>query len=132
HAAQGRVFQPEEDKTKGSSPVALISDELWRRRFSADRGILGRPIHLEGLPLTVVGVMPRGFRGLTGQAEIWVPMMMAPKLLMPKRLEMRRAHWHQVVGRLKPNLSLAQADREFENFLDQQAKANGGTKDRMV
>lgn len=117
-AARGRVFRPEEDKTKGTHPVALISHDLWNRRFGSDPGILGRPVHLEGLPLTVVGVMPRGFKGLTGQAEIWVPMMMSPELLMPRRLEMRQSHWHQVVGRLKAGLVPAQADGELERFFE--------------
>jgi putative ABC transport system permease protein len=79
-AVRGRVFLPEEDGAAGAHPVVLIGDGLWRHRFGADPGIVGRPIHLDGRPLTVVGVLPAGFRGLTGQAEAWIPMRMAPEL----------------------------------------------------
>jgi putative ABC transport system permease protein len=119
-AEHGRVFLPEEDRTKGAHPVALISYELWRRRFGADPDLQGKQVFLESQPLTVVGVLPRGFKGLTGQAEVWVPMMMAPELMMPRRLEMRFAQWHEVVGRLKPGVTAEQADRELATFFAQQ------------
>jgi hypothetical protein len=57
----GRTFTPEEDRA-GGKPVALISESLWRRRFNADRGILGRTLTLNGTPYTVVGVLPTGFQ----------------------------------------------------------------------
>ncbi len=68
----GRNFRPEEGRP-GADPVVLLSDALWRRRYGADPGILGKPITLDGAQLTVVGVMPTGFIFPFGSARLWVP-----------------------------------------------------------
>jgi predicted permease len=69
----GRPFKPEEDRP-GVPHVALLTDSLWRRRFSADAAILGRPIALDGEPYTVVGILPPGFEFLdNSRAEVMVP-----------------------------------------------------------
>ena len=114
-----RAFLPEEDATPGSHPVVVISDALWHRHFGADPAIVGKTIHLEDKPLEVVGVMPPGFRGLTGEAEAWVPMAMAPTLTFSRRLERRFATFHQVVGRLQPGVNAQQASIELSGFLTQ-------------
>ena len=53
----------------------MLGHALWQRRFGGDRNVLGQVIRLSAIPYTVVGVLPAGFRGLTGDAEAWVPLM---------------------------------------------------------
>ncbi|HYP26607.1 MAG TPA: ABC transporter permease [Blastocatellia bacterium] len=107
--ALGRTFDYEEDKTPGASPVAVISHSLWQRRFNADRGVLGQPISLNKVPFTVIGVLPEGFKGQSDDAEVWVPMMMAPSLTFPRRLATAGAHWHEVIARIRPGVSDSEA-----------------------
>ncbi|HKP88255.1 MAG TPA: ABC transporter permease [Blastocatellia bacterium] len=112
-AVVGREFLPEEDETPGARPVAVIGHGLWARRFGSDPNIAGQVISLNKVPLTIVGVMPEGFRGQKGTAEIWVPMMMAPQLTFPRRLQSPFASWTEVIARLKPGVSFAQAQSEM-------------------
>ena len=70
----GRAFTREEAHVAGTAPVAMIGEGLWRRRFGSDRAIIGRTIHIDRNPYTIVAVLPRGFRGLSGQADAWVPL----------------------------------------------------------
>ena len=70
--ALGRSFRPEEGRP-GGEPVVVLSDALWRRRYAADPGILGRPITLDGVQRTVVGVMPPAFIFPFGGARLWMP-----------------------------------------------------------
>ncbi len=105
----GRVFTPEEDQTPGASAVALIGYGLWQRRFGGNPGVLGQNISLNKVPFTIVGVMPKGFKGQSNEAEVWVPMMMAPALTFAKRLSSPFASWHEVIARLKPGVTQAQA-----------------------
>lgn len=112
--ALGRVFEPEEDKTPGTSPVAVISHSLWQRRFNADRNVLDRSISLNKVPFTIIGVMPEGFKGQSNDAEVWVPMMMAPSLTFPRRLATAGAHWHEVIARIRPGVTEAEALAEMK------------------
>ncbi len=111
-ALLGRGFLPEEDSTPGSHPVALVSHGLWVRRFGRDAGIVGRQIQVNGEGLTVVGVMPAGFQGLTGRADLWVPEMMAPRLSYADHLTTPQ-NFISVVGRLRPGVDLAAARAEL-------------------
>ncbi|HSR53436.1 MAG TPA: ADOP family duplicated permease [Acidobacteriota bacterium] len=99
-AAEGRTFADDEDRTPGSHPVALISRGLRQRIFGTEEDAVGRTITLNSVALTVVGVMPEGFRGLSGTAEVWTPMMMAPRLMFARRLTVPFAFWHDVVARV--------------------------------
>ena len=112
-AAIGRTFTAEEDQTPGGHPVALIGHGLWQRRFGFDSSVIGKTISLNKVPLTIVGVLPEGFKGQKGTAEVWTPMMMAPQLTFPRRLAVAFANWTEVIGRLKPGVSLAQAQNEM-------------------
>ena len=128
-AMRGRVFLPEEDQTPGSHPVALISYALWQRRFGGDEGVLGQTISLNKVQLRIVGVLPEGFKGQADAAEVWTPMMMAPALTFPRRLQAQFAHWHQVIARLKSGVSTEQARAAMEAFgpkIDQAIPARGG------
>lgn len=115
-AYQGRTFLPEEDQTRGTHPVAMLSYGFWQRRFGADQEIIGKPIELNGISFTVVGITPPKFTGTEGATmpDLWVPMMMYSQLY-PKtgdgvdRLSDRGSHWLNIIGRLKPGVSIEQA-----------------------
>lgn len=105
-AALGRVFTPQEEQFGG--PLAIvIGDGLWRRRFSADPGVLGRTLRLTDQSYTIVGVMPRTFQYPDPLTEVW-----APKQAWPGLLQIREARFYAGVGRLKPGVTAerAQAD----------------------
>jgi predicted permease len=117
-AALGRTFLPDEDRTPGTHPVVVLSHGLWTRRFGSDPAIINRPITLNGQGFTVVGVAPPGFRGINvlGGPELWVPFMMHPQVLSGFFLENfndRRALLFNVFGRLKPGVSIDQAQAEL-------------------
>ena len=76
--AIGHGFTPA-DETAGR-PVVLLADGLWRRRFDADPGVIGQTLHVNGVPLSIAGVMPAGFAGVSGRAVLWLPTGMAPQL----------------------------------------------------
>ena len=109
-AAIGRTFTTEED-APNAPRVAVLSDALWRRRFGADRGIVGRSITLNGRPHTVVGIMPPGFRleGTAQEPQLWVPLGLDPAL------DYREAVGRYLfsVARLKPGVSAERARSEL-------------------
>ncbi|MBI3665164.1 MAG: ABC transporter permease, partial [Acidobacteria bacterium] len=102
----GRAFLPEEDRP-GGNRVVVLSDGLWRRRFGADAGIIGRALTLNGESFTVTGVMPAGFRFPTKEFELWAPLALDPNQLS------RGAHYLVAFGRLKPGVSLTEAAEEM-------------------
>ena len=112
--ALGRTLTTLDDDS-GQRPIVL-SDALWRRRFGADAGIVGKSILLNGAAHIVVGVMPTGFRFPPGAAELWV----APRHVVPEyplaptvdQTQNRGGHYLGVYGRLKPGVSVAAAQRE--------------------
>jgi len=111
--AAGRVFTAQEDKAPGAAPVAVVSHRLWERRFGSDPALPGRVVTINGQPFSVVGVAPKGFTGteLGRPAEIWVPFAMHTQAAPPLEttLASRGSSWLQVIGRLKPGVSLEQA-----------------------
>lgn len=104
----GRTFGPDEGGPPGAHPVTVLSHGLWRERFGGEPGVIGRAVRVNGVPLTVVGVMPEGFRGLTGPADLWVTQAMAPAVTYPEQLTTHQ-HFLNVVGRLEKGVSLESA-----------------------
>jgi predicted permease len=104
----GRGFAPAEDSIPGMHPAAVLGHELWTRQFGADPGIVGDRITLNAVLLTVVGVAPEGFRGLTGEADLWFPQAMAPAVSYPEQLTSPQL-FHSVIGRLAPGVSVDRA-----------------------
>jgi putative ABC transport system permease protein len=98
----GRGFTADEDKP-GAPAVVVLSHGLWRRRFGEDRSLVGRTIQVNLTPRTVVGIMPPGF-DFPGRADVW-----APLALDPANLLWRQEHYLNVVARLKPGVTIAQA-----------------------
>jgi predicted permease len=109
----GRLFVASDDLVPEANPVVVLSFAYWQRRFGADRGIVGETISINGRPFTVVGVAQRGFHSavMGDTPGVFVPMMMKAEV-MPgvNDLEDRRSRWLNIVGRLKPGLSTAQAE----------------------
>ena len=75
-AARGRAFIADDDRVPDAQPVAVISHGLWTTQFASDPGVVGRAITLNDRPFTIVGVMRDGFRGISFDTDVWVPMMM--------------------------------------------------------
>lgn len=131
----GRVFLPDED-VNAAVPVAVISHSVWTGRFGSDRSVIGRTMTLNGLPFTVIGVAPPGFKGtfsLAGPDRVWIPLGMRDQLLtgQVKTLSTnRRFRWVSIVGRLKPGVTLVQAEASMkvvaEALAKQYPEANAG------
>ncbi len=120
--ALGRGFLPEEDRTPGERPVALISHKLWQNRFGGDPGVVGRVVKLNGHPFTIVGVAPEKYSGLLRgiAVDLWVPaMMMKQALPGSDNLVARGSRSFIVMGRLKPGATLDQAQTNFRAIAEQ-------------
>ncbi len=119
--AHGRFFLPEEDETPGTHPVVVLSHSCWSRLFGADRDVLGRTVKVNGKDATVVGVGPRGFRGIDIRSalDFWMPMMMFPEVTpFPEYFEARAGMMFQVFGRLRDGVSRVQAETEARRFYE--------------
>jgi len=102
---RGRLFSAEEDRSPSEAMVVILSHDLWTRRYGADLAILGKTVRVNSRELTVIGIMPPGFRGLTGRAEMWFPATQAPRLTYPEYLTSNQ-NFTSVVARLKPGVSM--------------------------
>jgi putative ABC transport system permease protein len=118
-AAMGRTFLPEEDRTPDTHRVALVGYGLWQRRFGGGSALLGQTIQLNDGNYTVVGVMPEGFRGVSDDAEIWLPMMMVSSVRDVGVLQRRQQRWLSTVARLKPGATPAQVQAEMDAIMRQ-------------
>jgi len=115
---RGRVFLPEEDKP-GATKVVVVSEGFWQRRYGRDEKILQQTLTLDNKPYTIVGVMPNSFR-FPGEFDIWLPMALDPY----KEVHGDFFKLVEIVGRLKPNATLAGAQSEL-GVLAQQASQQG-------
>jgi putative ABC transport system permease protein len=106
----GRFFSAQEDQPGGGQFV-ILSHAFWTNRFGADRQIIGKPIQIDGVPYTVVGVMPTGFNGLDGKELLWAPLQLrrdsgtgaSPNL-----------HWLTGIIRLADGTNLKQASSDLD------------------
>lgn len=106
--ALGRDFVDGEDQADGPH-VAILSDSFWRSEFSADRNVIGRVIHLDGKPATIVGVLPNNFEfAPANSAPIWVPLHITGDLVTRRSLR-----WFSVIGRIGPGTSESQVRAEM-------------------
>jgi predicted permease len=116
----GRGFLPVEDEKPGGAPVAVISYRFWQTHFAANPDILGQTVELNQHPYSIVGVTPADFQGSqTGiRTDIWVPIMMEEQVNpLGDLLHDHHYFWLFAFGRLKPGVSLAQAQEEMTRLL---------------
>jgi predicted permease len=104
---EGRAFLPQEDQP-GAAPVAVISHGLWQRRFGGSPETIGQQIVVDRKSYTIVGIAPAEFR-LDGEADIYTPLGQSTD----PRMQNRGAFFIHVLGRLQPNVTLAQAQTEL-------------------
>jgi putative ABC transport system permease protein len=130
--ARGRGFRPDDDQS-GRPRVAILDHAFWQSRFGGDPGVVGRTLRLDGKPTEVIGVMPAGFQcpyAIQG-VELYVPLA-----LSPERAEARGDWYLSVLGRLRPGVSLKEAETEIETLAQalEQAhpEANADTSARLV
>ncbi|HEV8431377.1 MAG TPA: ABC transporter permease [Pyrinomonadaceae bacterium] len=112
----GRTFLPEEDKNPGANAVVVLSHSFWQRRLGSDPNVVGKTVQLNNRGYQVIGVTPDYFVGtkFALALDFWTPMSMAEDLRRnPGLLKERGAHWMNVIGRLKPGVSLSQASAEM-------------------
>jgi predicted permease len=123
--ATGRTFLPEEDRIPEARPVAVISYRLWMRRFAGDAAISGSEIVVNDHHYTIIGVAPKEFTGtVIGETpDLWVPTMMQPAIFTFFKADLLRGindadySWLTVIGRLRPGISLQQAQDRVETAI---------------
>lgn len=107
----GRAFLPEED-TPGNNNVAILSYELWQRRFGGDTAIVGQSVNLNRIPTVIVGIMPQHFE-FPARTDLWVPVGLNPQ----------STNWHlNPIARLQPGITKSDADREVKALMEEYAE----------
>jgi predicted permease len=130
--ARGRLFTNDDDQTPGAKPVVVLSYDFWKTQLDGDPGVVGRKVLINKHPMTVVGVAAPGFHGIdVGEVPLlWIPAAMSAQAI-PRFSDMlnRRTFWMQVLGRLRPDVSLAQAQVGlqpwFKAILDEDTRRSG-------
>jgi putative ABC transport system permease protein len=119
----GRGFLPDEDQP-GKDPVVILTHGLWQRRFGSDPNIVNKAIMLNGVSRSVIGVMPEGFKYPLGTE------LLAPITITPELARNRQSHEFEIVGRLKPSVSVGSAQADLSTIaarLEQEyAQSNTG------
>lgn len=112
----GRSFTADVDETSvAGADVVIVGSALWQRRFAADSGLVGRRIRVNGVSLTVIGIAPGDFAGITGRAQLWIPATMAPRLSFPDYL-VTNQNFISVVARLRDDRVVEQARAELSQL----------------
>ena len=127
----GRTFAETDDEAN-AAPAAVISYAYWKRQFNLDRGLIGRAIDINTVPVTIIGVTPPEFFGERVSSElptIWLPLHLQPQMMLVKSwLDNGNAYWLDLIGRLKPAVTLAEAQASANVQLRQLLTAQEGTK----
>ncbi|HEY6247994.1 MAG TPA: ABC transporter permease [Pyrinomonadaceae bacterium] len=126
--ARGRVFRPEEFEP-GADNVVVLTDRLWTRRFGSDPNIIGRKIQLDGKSVEIIGVMPPAFEHpiLWGPIDIWQPLTFTPE-----RKANRGNNFLSEIGRLKPGVSIQQAEQSMIALAANLGKQNSSNEGESV
>ncbi len=98
----------QQEETLGGPGVVVIAERMWQLRFNRDPGVIGRTLVLGGVPRTIVGVMPASFRYPTAETDAWIPAEVTPSLA-----NARQARFWTVVGRIRPGMTLDQAQQDL-------------------
>jgi predicted permease len=113
--ALGRLLTADDDRDTSASDVVVLSHRYWTTRFAANPAVLNDTLTLNGVPMTIVGVAAPGFTGTSKMENerFFVPLRMAPRITRWQDSTSRRHTWIYVLGRLKPGVSLAQAEAQL-------------------
>ena len=131
----GRIFSPRDGK-QSAPPVVLVSEDLWRGRFGADPEVLGTSIDLDKRSFTVVGIIPAAFRTpfFKTKQDVWIPLVQDP--LFSTFMPQRGVHLLPAIGRLKPGVSMVEAQAEMDAISGRLAEEfpaeNSGWRVRLV
>ena len=118
----GRFFSPDEDKVGFGDGVVVISDRLWRTRFSADPKVLGQTMMLDGSPSVIVGVMPPGFGVFDANSDFWLPSSFSPFQVQARGVNRVLT----IVGRVKTGVSMQSAQSDIEGVAARLAEEDPG------
>jgi hypothetical protein len=130
----GRLLLPEDDQVRGGHPVVVLSYTGWQKRFRGDPGIIGAKVQVNGREFTVLGVTPKGFFGteLMLAPEVFFPMAMQKELEGGGgSLDHRNETDFFVIGRLKPGVTMAQAESALNGIGRQLAQEHPKEDDGM-
>ena len=108
--AAGRFFTEDEDANPMERFVVVLGHDFWRNNFNGDPKTVGSKLQINGRAYEVVGVAPEGFRGLSDQADVWVPSMLPP---IPLYVTERNIRWAAGAARLKPGVTVEQAQQQL-------------------
>ncbi len=130
-AALGRLIGPQDGQMGGAaSPVAVVGWDWWKSRFHSDPAVLGKRVFVQDVPVTIIGVAPRGFVGwqVGASRDLWLPLALEPVLRRSGPANSRHDIPLQLVGRLKPGVSLKQAHAQLavldRRIVQEQAKTS--------
>ncbi|MGK7310683.1 MAG: ABC transporter permease [Candidatus Longimicrobiales bacterium M2_2A_002] len=138
--ALGRLLQPVDDEVVGEHPLAVLSYRYWQNNLGGDPGVLNRPIVINGVTMTVVGVAPRGFDGTTlgPQPDVFVPLSMRGQMEAWRGdFENRRSYWIYAFGRLASGVTVEQAEsrinRVYSSIINEvEAPLQAGMSDQTL
>jgi len=137
--AIGRLFGPEDDRAPGEPRVVVLSYAYWQRRFALDPGVVGQPLVVNGIAMTMVGVAPRGFdsTSIGVKPQVFAPISMRGFSQPFKNFDNRRNYWVYLFARLKPGVSLEQAraatNTQYRAILDDvEAKLQAGMSEQTM
>ena len=133
-AAVGRALGADDDRVPGRHPVIVLSDAYWRSAFGADRDVVGQMVRVNGMPFTVVGVMPRAFRGTERLfvPEVWVPVAMVGHIESGNDwLERRHTRNIFLLGRLRDGVSPQAAEASLNTIAEQLGREHPQSNEGM-
>jgi putative ABC transport system permease protein len=112
--ALGRGFRDSEDEAIGRDPVVVVGHDFWLSQFGANPSVIGSKLRLSGVEFTIIGVAPEQFTGIDQflKPALFVPLAMSPRLNQQNNLDRRDVRWLFVKGRLKPAVTVAQAQAD--------------------
>src|SRR5262245_1309540 len=122
--ALGRFFTADDDRAPGAQPVAVLTYDSWQKRFAGDSQVIGKTVIVNGRNFMIIGVAPQGFYGseIIYRPEIWFPTMMQEQVEGWSELENRGEPTFFTQGRLKPAVTMSQAEAELKTIAAQLAR----------
>jgi predicted permease len=130
HAMRGRVLTPEDDKP-GAAPAAVLCHRYWEQQLGSDPGIVGKNLIINGTNFTVIGITPPEFFGtrVRRPPDFWLPLSFHPQIeLTESYLTDKQAYWLMLLGRLKPGVSMEQAQASVNLALRQHLTEQAGSE----